>query len=140
MNMRENNGTIYNWLVYNKLRRVIKKHGLNQHCFEALCLIKVIEKRGERKALLKDIKHLVTNCQRRDLPVMNRLASLGLIDISRSIGRWRGRSRYELSVTPSGNELLYKIRQASESAIACLKHQLDDENSGLNNTKKVKKV
>jgi DNA-binding PadR family transcriptional regulator len=140
--MRENTGTIYNWLVHSKLKKVIKAHGLTQYTFEALCLIKVVESRCSRSGYLKDIQELVTNSYMKHGLIVEDLERLGLISIGRkSAGRFGGgRPRLELTVTSSGNELLYKIRQASESLIACLKNQLDNDKSRLNKPVKKKKV
>lgn len=138
--MRDNKGTIYSWLTQARLRKVVKEHGLNQPQFEALCLIKVIAGRVGREATLKDIKQLVSNAIRRYRELIAELEGMGLVSLTKSKGGWGKPGKWLISISPLGNELLYKIRQASESAIACLKYQLDNENSGLNKPKKVKKI
>jgi hypothetical protein len=62
-----------------------------------------------------------------------------MISFVRSKRKWAGKARIELLLTPEGNELIQSIRMKSESEIACIKHQLDNEKSVLNTSKKVKK-
>lgn len=136
--MNSANKHLFSWLIRRSLISLLKKHKLREAEFETLVLIKYIYDRRDRATYIKDVQTLIHNSLWRAYEIVYSLERLGYVIIDRRLHKWAGKARIEVSLSPLGNELLEKIRLASESKIACIKHQLDSEKNLVNKAAKKK--
>ena len=140
--MQLNNKHLFSFLLHRGLRKLLKSKGITETQFELLVLCKYIYERSSRPVYIKDIQILLYNTSWRAYSLVYGLEQLDYINIHKRPQKWAGKARIEVSLAPLGNELLEKVRLASESRIACIKHQLDSEKSLVNRVskKRAKKV